>query len=224
MDSVGAILFRIVIAVSILMLTWIMMGRCRTDEMSTPCKTLAVMGGAVAGVSIIDGRIEFGAAVVALCFLGILQCVLHRFFTYNRNCRYPVVLVRNGQIVRNNLTAANLPLNELLKMLREKAVFDIREVELAMLEARDILSVLRRADYLAVTPRQLKLPVSANLVLVPVIINGQLQEQALVELGFSAEQIIEFRKRNQEHVHKIFAAFMDGQQTLYIADDDEKQA
>ena len=55
-------------------------------------------------------------------------------------------LVENGRILRSNLRAEMLSVDELMSQLREEGIEDVKEVKLARLEGDGRLSVIRQAN------------------------------------------------------------------------------
>jgi uncharacterized membrane protein YcaP (DUF421 family) len=133
-------------------------------------------------------------------------------------------MVDNGQIIKANLRKARMPVETLLQMLREKGIFDISQVELALWEPHCQLSVLRKSEGTPVTPQQLKLEVKPNRILLPVIIEGELQESVLEKMGFSLEQIHEFRQQNEDKLADIFVAFMDRDHNMHIIKENAQES
>ena len=56
-----------------------------------------------------------------------------------------VKLVENGRVLRQNLRAEMLTLDELMSQLREEGIEDVKEVKLARLEGDGRLSVIQRS-------------------------------------------------------------------------------
>jgi uncharacterized membrane protein YcaP (DUF421 family) len=56
-------------------------------------------------------------------------------------CGKPVILIDNGQVLRENLRSTRVTLDELTGHLRQKDVLDIRQVQFAILETDGSLSV-----------------------------------------------------------------------------------
>ena len=56
-------------------------------------------------------------------------------------CGKPVILIENGKILQENLTATRVTLDELISHLRQKQVLDLRSVQFAILETDGNLSV-----------------------------------------------------------------------------------
>ncbi|HEY3366427.1 MAG TPA: DUF421 domain-containing protein [Symbiobacteriaceae bacterium] len=69
----------------------------------------------------------------------------------------PVILIQSGHILEKNMAQCRYRFDDLLMQLREKNVFDVQEVEAAVLETNGTLSVLKRSQFQPVTPNDLHL-------------------------------------------------------------------
>ncbi|WP_318508803.1 DUF421 domain-containing protein [Bacillus sp. T3] len=69
----------------------------------------------------------------------------------------PTVIIENGKILEQNLKKIKLNLDTLNQELREKNIFDIEEVQYAVLELNGRVSVLLKSEYLPVTRKDLKI-------------------------------------------------------------------
>lgn len=228
MENLGITLFRVVAGMGVLFVIMLAIGRRQLGEFSSFDFVTSLTIGAVAGALIIDHRIELVSGLITLLALGSLQLLFGwlsikiRPLNYKLNFK-PLLLVENGQIIKDNLRKVHMPVETLLQLLRERDVFDITTVELAVLEPHGKLSVLKKAEHLPLTPRQVNFNVSPNSILVPVILEGKLQESALAEMGFSARQIEEFRSQHQDSLHNVFIAFMDQKKQLHVITDDVRE-
>ncbi|WP_373430046.1 DUF421 domain-containing protein [Paenibacillus sp. GD4] len=67
----------------------------------------------------------------------------------------PVVIIKDGLLVEENLLKYKYSMEALEQGLRGKDVFDVKEVEYAILEINGALSVLKKKEYRSLTPRDL---------------------------------------------------------------------
>ncbi|MFZ5639274.1 MAG: DUF421 domain-containing protein [Bacillota bacterium] len=65
----------------------------------------------------------------------------------------PLIIVQNGKIFEKNMRKIRYNIDDLLMQLREKDVFDLSEVEFAIIEPHGKLSVLKKSQHLPVTPK-----------------------------------------------------------------------
>ena len=102
--------------------------------------------------------------------------------------------------------------------LRQKDVFDITEVEFAILEPNGDLSVLKKSQYNTVTTKDLNIPTSYKGLMTELILNGQIMISHLEMMNLDIEWLLnQLKIRNINNIDEvIFAAIQtDGQ--LYIA-------
>ena len=228
METLGITLFRVVAGMGVLFILMLATGRRQLGEFSSFDFITSLTIGAVAGSLIVDHQTELVSSLIALVALGGLQLLFGwlsikiRPVNYKLNFK-PLLLVENGQIIKKNLRRVHMPVEILLQLLRERDVFDITTVELAVLEPHGRVSVLKKAEHMPLTPSQVNFSVSPNSILVPVILEGKLQEVALAKMGLSAQQIEEFRRLHQDTIHNVFIAFMDQNKQLHVIHDDVRE-
>ncbi|HWR09843.1 DUF421 domain-containing protein [Sporomusa sp.] len=228
METLGITLFRVVAGMGVLLVIMLTIGRRQLGELSSFDFLTSITIGAVAGALIVDHRIELASSLIALLALGGMQLFFGwlsiKIRPVNHKINFkPLVMVENGQIIKESLRKIHMPVETLLQLLREKDVFDITIVEFAILEPHGKLSVLKRAEHLPITPSQVNFNVTPNSILVPVILEGKLQEKALADMGFSSQQIEEFRCQHLNSIHNVFIAFMDQNKRLHVIHDDARE-
>ena len=228
METLGSMTFHTVAVMAVMPFIWLFMGKRQIGELSPFDFAISITAGTVAGAGIADPRIELSRTIVALMLLGMLQVVVSwlgiklRTFLRMMNAA-PTVLVEEGRIIKGNLAKVRVPVETLLQMLREKEVFNITEVEIAILEPQGTLSVLKKAEHRPLTPQQLSVPVAPNRILVPVILEGRLQVRLLRRLGFSDCEIEEFQQKYRHHLGDVFVAFMDKECHLHVVGDHKEE-
>lgn len=225
MENLGTIFFRIIASVGVMLIIWLRIGQRQVGELSPADLIITIMVGSVAGTAIADPKVDLGGTLITIALLTVIQVLLQWFFIkYRAACRKvhydPLVMIENGQFIKENLRKARLPVETLLHLLRDKDVFDITEVELAILEPSGKLSVLKKAQCQPITPEQLNLQVKPNSILVPVIVEGEIQDSVLRAFGFSQEQIEEFRQEYSEHLEDIFVVCMDRDHKFHVIRED----
>ena len=72
----------------------------------------------------------------------------------------PTVVIHNGRILEHNMAKLHYNVDNLLNQLREKNVFNIEDVEFALLEGNGGLSVLLKSQKRPLTPSDLGIPTS----------------------------------------------------------------
>ena len=95
------------------------------------------------------------------------------------------VFIKDGKILEDNLKREKITIDELLEMLRKKDVFQVSEVEYAILESAGVLNVLLKKEYRPLTPKDLNMKVANEKEPQTVIMDGQILDEPLATIGHS---------------------------------------
>lgn len=98
-------------------------------------------------------------------------------------CGRPSFVIRNGEILEEEMRKLRLNANDLLEQLRSKGFFDLAEVEYALMETNGQLSVMPRADKRPVQPADLDLYVSHEQPAITLIVDGELEREHFAGAG-----------------------------------------
>ncbi|MFY0779156.1 DUF421 domain-containing protein [Peribacillus simplex] len=95
------------------------------------------------------------------------------------------VFIKDGKVMEDNLKKEKYTIDELLGLLRKKDVFDISEVEFALLEANGDFSVMLKKQNQPVTPKDLNLSVAAVKEPQTIIMDGSILDEPLSTIGLN---------------------------------------
>ncbi|MFF2500687.1 DUF421 domain-containing protein [Peribacillus sp. NPDC058075] len=95
------------------------------------------------------------------------------------------VFIKDGKVMEDNLKKEKYTIDELLGLLRKKDVFDISEVEFALLEADGDFSVMLKKQNQPITPKDLNLPVAAVKEPQTIIMDGSILDEPLSTIGLN---------------------------------------
>jgi hypothetical protein len=87
--------------------------------------------------------------------------------------------------MEDNLKKEKYTIDELLALLRKKDVFDISEVEFALLEANGDFSVMLKKQNQPITPKDLNLSVAAVKEPQTIIMDGNILDEPLSTIGLN---------------------------------------
>lgn len=140
--------------------------------------------GAIAGASSVNENVGLYNGIIALMiwifvpmiisFINMKSVTSKKFTGGN-----PLILIKNGTLDDLALKKSRYTIENLLMQLRKKDVFNIFQVEFAILEVDGVLSVLKKAPYNTVTPKDLNIPTSYIGLTIDLIINGRIIESNL---------------------------------------------
>jgi uncharacterized membrane protein YcaP (DUF421 family) len=148
---------------------------------------------------------------IALDYLALKSKWVHDFLNGKET-----VLIKQGKIMDENLFRARLTGEGLLRKLRSKNVFNISEVEFAVLETTGELDVLLKAERKPVTPHDLEWPVAPRIEPQTVILDGNILDEPLARLGLNREWLrLELEKLGVS-LTNVFLGQVDSDGALYV--------
>ncbi|MDP1417541.1 DUF421 domain-containing protein [Peribacillus simplex] len=95
------------------------------------------------------------------------------------------VFIKDGKVMEDNLKKEKYTIDELLGLLRKKDVFDISEVEFALLEANGDFSVMLKKQNQPLTAKDLNLSVAAVKEPQTIIMDGSILDEPLSTIGLN---------------------------------------
>jgi len=217
------VMLRIVTVIMLFLAVALIMGKRHIGELSVFDFIIAITLGSVAGADLADPQVPHGPTIVAIIALGLIHLLLSRTILKNRKAAHlitldPTIVVQNGVILKDNLSRIRYTVDELLSHLREKDVFDLKEVEFAVLEPSGVLSVLKKSQYLSATPHDLGLPTVYKGLSYPVIMEGSINKEVLNTLHLSEEWLLgKLKDLNYENPEAIFLGMLNTTGELYLS-------
>ena len=119
------------------------------------------------------------------------------------------------------MTKEKYTVEELLHLLRKKNVFNIADVEFAVLEANGDLNVMFKKEKQPITPKDLQMDVAPERPPHTVILEGKIMDSGLSASGMTREWLdVELKKRNVA-LDNVYIGQVDpfGQLVVDIYDD-----
>ena len=101
-------------------------------------------------------------------------------------------------------------INDLLSQLRDKNVFNISDVEFAMLEPSGDLSIMLKSQRRPVTPEDLSVPTSYEGPAYPLVADGNIQYRYLKMLDLTVKDVIDrLLEKDVHNLEDVFLASLD---------------
>lgn len=126
------------------------------------------------------------------------------------------VLVKSGKIMEENLKQMRLTGEELLRELRSKNVFNLADVEFAIMESTGEMNVLFKADKKPVTVHDLEKKVASQSAPQTVILDGNILDEPLGSIGLNRGWLQTKLDGMGLSLGNIFLGQVDSSGDLYI--------
>ncbi|MCF8012164.1 MAG: DUF421 domain-containing protein [Clostridiales bacterium] len=129
----------------------------------------------------------------------------------------PAVVVMNGQIMENTLKKLRIKVTEILELLRSKGVFDVGQVEFAVLETSGKISVQKKSQFQPVTPSDLNLSTDYKGLSTEIIYDGVIIDNNLEQVHLDRSWLDkELKKQGIDDYSEVFLALLDTGGSLYV--------
>ncbi|GFN22761.1 DUF421 domain-containing protein [Thermanaeromonas sp. C210] len=129
----------------------------------------------------------------------------------------PTVVIHNGKILEQNMRKMRYNVDELSMQLREKNVFDIADVEYAILEPDGNLSVLLKSQKRPLTPADLSLPTAYEGVPTEIIVDGEILFENLKQNHLDEKWLLEqLQAQGVRDVSQVDYAVLRSNGSLYV--------
>jgi len=191
-----------------------LMGKREVGELSLLDLIVFLMIAEVAVFAIEDTSMNMMQAVFPMLLLMSLQIILSWFSIKNKWFRdtmdgTPSVLVRHGKLMKVEMRKNRYNIDDLMQQLREKDIFDLQDVEFAILEPSGMLTVLKKGK-------------KEGELSLPLVMDGQIQYDHLKRIQKDEQWLkSELKKEGYSTIKNIFfCSFEDGR--WYISEDQTK--
>lgn len=155
--------------------------------------------------------------IVALQYLVSSLLINHKRFA--RKITFgPTVVIQNGQFIKSNMERLKYPIENVLMALREKDIFDLNEVEYAIVEGSGSISVLKKSQFLPLTPSDMKLNPGVKGLFVPLIVDGKVQDSNLQHLKRDRPWLAsQLAQAGVQNFSEVFYADCNSEGRLYVS-------
>lgn len=130
----------------------------------------------------------------------------------------PKIIIRNGCIERDILRELRFSVDDLLMALRSKDIFDIGEVQYAIVETTGSVSVMKKQPLNTPTRKDMKIAAECSEPPVLIIADGKFIPQAMESVKLSKAAVEMLLSANKMVVNDVFIMTADSSGSCYIAD------
>jgi uncharacterized membrane protein YcaP (DUF421 family) len=214
---------RIITIMLLFLVMTLITGRRKIGEIPVFDFLVVITLASVVGADIADPEIKHLPTAYAVILIILMQYIYGALIVKNRKLGKlltyePVVENENGQFVKSSLRRLKYSVDTILTMLREKDVFDLNEVEFAVIESTGQISVLKKSQYQPITAKEIKLNTEYKGLSIPLIVEGNVYEENLSKLNLSKDWLVtKLKEKNINSVDSVFFAAINTDGQLYIS-------
>lgn len=216
------ILFRSIITYFVLLMFTRIMGKKQLSQLTYFDYIVGITIGSIASAASVDRHIDVfqscfsiivWSIVTVLISIAVLKSIKLRLWIDSE----PLVIIDKGKVIYKNMKKANYNIGDLLMQLRNKDVFYITDVEVAILEPDGKLSVLKKAEKTSVTVEDMNIKKPKTGMMVEITLNGTILSNHLLQIKKDEKWVFEQLKlKNICNIEDVVFAGVQADGQIYI--------
>ncbi|MCI9145361.1 MAG: DUF421 domain-containing protein [Eubacterium sp.] len=172
-NFIRAIIIYVVIIIAVRL-----MGKRQVGELKPHELVITILISAIAVIPLEENSMPLANCLVPILLfvsLEIIMSVISMKSLWFRNLLQgrPIFIIRQGKLDQKKLKQLRLTMDDVVDALRQKDVFDISQVEDAVIETNGSMSVLPKAEYQPITASDINLSVKEKGMPVAIVIDGK---------------------------------------------------
>ena len=201
------VLYRPILFYFVIAIVYRFMGKREIGELSIMDLIVSILIAELAAMAIDKYKSNVFISLVPICALVIIQIITAKISLKSPDVREkiegePSIIINRGKVNFEEMLNQRYNLDDLLTQLREKSIKSLEEVDYAILETSGKLSVfLKDKDH------------SYPL---PVILDGKVDKETLVQIGKDEEWLNKRLKDNNVTTKQVFYAFYKNKHLFFI--------
>ncbi len=165
-------------AIIIYVVIIIAVGKRQVGELKPHELVITILISAIAVIPLEENSMPLANCLVPILLfvsLEIIMSVISMKSLWFRNLLQgrPIFIIRQGKLDQKKLKQLRLTMDDVVDALRQKDVFDISQVEDAVIETNGSISVLPKAEYQPLTASDINLSVKEKGMPVAIVIDGK---------------------------------------------------
>lgn len=207
------VLYRTILFYFVIAIVYRFMGKREIGELSIMDLIVSILIAELAAMAIDKYKSNVFISLVPICALVIIQIITAKISLKSPDVREkiegePSIIINRGKVNFEEMLHQRYNLDDLLTQLREKSIKSLEEVDYAILETSGKLSVfLKDKDH------------SYPL---PVILDGKVDKETLVQIGKDEEWLNKKLKDNNVTAKQVFYAFYKNKHLFFIENENVK--
>ncbi len=211
---------RSLISVSTLFILTRIMGKKQISQLTFFDYVVGISIGSIAAEFAVDDSIGYIKGLTGMVVYSIFPILLSfvslkSYFGRKVLDGIPTILIQNGKIVENGLKKAEMNINDLLEECRLKNVFDISDIEFAIMETSGKLSIQLKSSNQPLTPKDMNMLTRYKGLCINLIVDGKILEDHLKTIGKDINWLnTELHSQGIKSSADVLLAYMDSSDVL----------
>lgn len=198
-----------------------LMGKRQLGELQPSELCITILISNIASIPIEDPTIPMTWGAIPILVLVGFELIVSYVALEKRTLRKlmsgsPVVIISDGTIHQGALKSLRFSIDDLMESLREQNVFDIRDVDYAVVETSGSVSVLQKYQAQSITPSMLGLPTGNSSPAIVLINNGAVVPETFCCCNLTSQWLAQTLEKEQIQCNDIFLMTVNKQHEYHI--------
>ena len=222
------IVIRVLILYILVLVTMRLMGKREIGQMQPFELVVAIMIADLAAVPMGDTGIPITNGIIPILVLLLIQLVislinLKSIWGRKIICGVPTILIFRGRIDEKLMKKEKFTINELQERLREKDVFNIGDVEYAILETSGELSVIQKPEKRNTIPEDFGIVPEYEGIPYDLVIDGKVMYENLKAIGKDYNWLLKQTKAFGIKPEEALVVTFDGKGQIFCQEKERKR-
>ncbi len=125
-------------------------------------------------------------------------------------CGNPIVVIKDGELLQNQMRRLRLTNEDLFTQLRQQDIFSIHDVQYCIVETNGSISVLEKPDKRKPKNEDLGIDVTDNKIEAVVVNDGEILDKSLNLCQKTSEDVFKILKKEKAQLEDIYIMTLDG--------------
>lgn len=208
------VFIRAVILYMLLIFSVRFMGKHQIGELQPSELAITILISNIATLPVEDTSLPLLTGIIPILTLASLDVIMSWLGIKSKRlrnitCGKPVVIISNGRIDQKKMKEIRFTVDDLTEALHSQNIFDISEVQFAVVETTGTVSVYQKYEYHNVTNGDMKLKSKSIDPPEIVIDEGVIVNDALERLNLSEDKLRSILEKERLKVKDIFIMTLD---------------
>lgn len=211
-----------IVSVTLLFVLTKIMGKKQISQLTLFDYVIGISIGSIAGELAVNDSITYIQGIVSMIIYALFPILLSIISLKSYLGRklldgVPTILIQNGKINERGLKKTKMNINDLLEECRLKDVFDIGEIEFAILETSGNLSIQLKSINKPLTLKDMNIKSDYKGLCINLIIDGKMIEENLKIIEKDTKWLkYELHRKGIKNIPDILLAYIDSSDMIKI--------
>ena len=212
---------RAIVLYLIVLMVMRLMGKRQIGELQPFELAISIMIADLASVPMTELGIPLTNGIIPILGLLVMDLLISFLNMKSINfrkivCGKPSILIYRGKIDEKQLRKERFTINELQERLRGDDIFDIADVEYAILETNGEISVITKPEKKNITIEDMKIEADYTGIPYDLVVEGKVMHENLKAIGKDEKWLDNELKKFKTKSNNVLIATINGKQEIFL--------